>query len=106
MIYDCFTFFNELDILEIRLNVLKNVVDKFVLVEATRTFQGKEKNLFFEENKIRFKEFEDRIIHIVIDTYPVNEGNSAWFLEDYQRNMIMDGLKNCTEYDRILVSDV
>jgi beta-1,4-mannosyl-glycoprotein beta-1,4-N-acetylglucosaminyltransferase len=88
MIYDCFTFFNELDILEIRLNILKNVVDKFVLVEATRTHQGKEKPLYFSENKARYKEFEDKIIHIVIDEYPPYEGKSAWVLERYQRDMI------------------
>ena len=54
MIYDCFTFFNELDLLEIRLNELDLVVDKFVLVEANFTHQGKEKRLLFEENKNRF----------------------------------------------------
>ncbi len=40
-VYDCFTFFNELELLEIRLNELSSVVDKLVLVEATKTFQGK-----------------------------------------------------------------
>ena len=45
MIYDCFAFFNELDLLEIRLNALDEVVDRFVLVEATRTFQKKEKQI-------------------------------------------------------------
>lgn len=106
MIYDCFTFFNELDILEIRLNVLKEVVDKFVLVEATRTHQGKEKPLYFEENKARYKEFADKIIHIVIDEYPPFEGKSAWTLERYQRQMISKGWDNCSDEDIILVSDV
>ena len=54
MVYDCFSFFNELDLLEIRLNVLKDVVDKFVLVEATRTHTGRPKPLYYEENKARF----------------------------------------------------
>ena len=58
MIYDCFTFFNELDLLEIRLHTLKDVVDKFVIAEATRTYTGKPKNLFFAENRMRFSEFE------------------------------------------------
>jgi beta-1,4-mannosyl-glycoprotein beta-1,4-N-acetylglucosaminyltransferase len=106
MLYDCFTFFNELDILEIRLNVLKDVVDKFVLVEATLTHQGKPKPLYFADNKARYKEFEDKIIHIVIDKYPPYEGKSAWTLERYQRDMIAKGWDNCKEDDVILVSDV
>ncbi|HXP48954.1 MAG TPA: hypothetical protein VN922_03315, partial [Bacteroidia bacterium] len=73
MVYDCFTFFNELDILEIRLNVLDKVVDKFVLVEATRTHQGKEKPLYYNENKTRYVAFADRIIHIIIDTFPEDD---------------------------------
>lgn len=106
MIYDCFTFFNELDVLEIRLNILKNVADKFVLVEATRTHQGKEKPLYFLENRERYKEFADKIIHIVIDEYPPHEGKSAWILERYQREMIAKGWRNCSEGDIVLVSDV
>lgn len=106
MVYDCFTFFNELDILEIRFNILKNVVDKFVLVEATRTHQGKEKPLYFRENKARFKEFEDKIIHVIVNEYPPYEGKSAWTLERYQREMITKGWKDCLKDDIILVSDV
>lgn len=56
-IYDCFIFFNELDLLELRLNELSDIVDKFVLVEGTKTFQGDDKPLYFEENKDRFKEY-------------------------------------------------
>lgn len=52
MIYDCFIFFNELDILELRLKELGHVVDKFVLVEANRTFQNGPKPYYFEENKV------------------------------------------------------
>ena len=57
MIYDCFTFFNELDLLEIRLNVLRDVVDRFVLVEAGETHTGKRKPLYFRENAARFAAF-------------------------------------------------
>ncbi len=106
MIYDCFTFFNELDVLEIRLNVLKNVADKFVLVEATRTHQGKEKPLYYNENKERFSEFSDKIIHIIVDDYPPYQGKSAWTLERYQRDMIARGLTDCKNEDMIMVSDV
>ena len=41
MVYDCFQFFNELDILKIRLHVLSDVVDRFVISEATETFSGR-----------------------------------------------------------------
>ena len=51
MIYDCFPFFNELDLLEIRLNILDPIVDKFVLVESTQTFNRQPKPLYYQENK-------------------------------------------------------
>lgn len=57
MIIDCFPFFDELDLLEVRLNELKDVVDVFVLTESPRTFTGEPKPLYFQENKNRFAEF-------------------------------------------------
>ena len=46
MIYDCFIFFNELDLLKIRFKLLDDLVDKFVLTESTLTFSGKPKPLY------------------------------------------------------------
>ena len=95
MIYDCFTFFNELDLLEIRLNVLNGCVDKFVLVEMGKTHTGKDKPLVFEQNKERFSIFKDKIIHIIVDDYPELEKSESdgygnkWLLENYQRDAIM-----------------
>ncbi len=106
MIYDCFTFFNELDLLEIRLHELEPVVDRFVLVEGTRTFQGKPKALCYQENKNRFKDFWDKIIHIVVDKYPRNLLRNPWTFEHHQRNMIMEGLTGCGPDDVVIVSDV
>jgi len=63
MIIDCFLFFDELDLLEIRLHELCDVVDVFVLTESPITFTGIEKPLYFKENKNRFKEFN--IVHAV-----------------------------------------
>lgn len=103
MIYDCFTFFNEFDLLEIRLNELNYVVDKFVLVEATKTFSGLDKPLYFQNNKQKFNKFLDKIIHIVVDKYPSISGD--WVIENYQRNEISKGLINCKEDDVILISD-
>ena len=71
MVYDCFIFFNEIDLLEIRLNELNNVVDKFVIIEANKTFQNHHKPYYFEENKERFSQFSSKIIHIKLDKYPL-----------------------------------
>ena len=53
-IIDCFIFYNELDMLELRLNELYDVVDHFVLVESTKTFVRNDKELYFENYKERF----------------------------------------------------
>lgn len=65
MIYDAFTFFNELDLLELRLSTLDHYVDKFVLVESNQTFTGNPKPLYYLENKERFAKWNDKIIHII-----------------------------------------
>lgn len=65
-IYDCFPFFNELDLLEIRLNELYDVVDYFVIIEGERTHQNTKKRLYYQENKDRFAKFHDKIISVVI----------------------------------------
>jgi beta-1,4-mannosyl-glycoprotein beta-1,4-N-acetylglucosaminyltransferase len=106
MIYDCFTFFNELDILELRLNELSVVVDRFVIVEATLNHQGKPKPLYFEENKERFSKFLPKITHIIVREYPENPAGDAWVYERHQRSCIILGLKDCKPDDVIMVSDV
>ncbi len=103
-VYDCFLFFNELDVLEIRLNELYDHVDHFVLVESKETFQGNPKPLYYDENKNRFEKFADKIIHIIVEERAY-QGN-PWNVEAFQRNQIMRGLKNCHPDDTILVSDV
>ena len=62
MVYDSFQFFNELDILLLRMHILNDVVDKFVISESTVTFSGDAKPLYYEENKEMFQEFEHKII--------------------------------------------
>ncbi|HLO73503.1 MAG TPA: hypothetical protein VK164_06165 [Flavobacterium sp.] len=110
MVYDCFIFFNELDLLEIRLNELNNVVDKFVIIEANKTFQNNHKPYYFEESKERFSQFSSKIIHIKLDKYPlfipIINPFTPWKLEFFQRNSIVKGLANCKPEDIILISDV
>ncbi|OJJ14618.1 hypothetical protein BKI52_42060 [marine bacterium AO1-C] len=110
MVYDCFPFFNELDLLEIRLNELNDVVDKFVLVEATRTFQKKPKPLHYEENKARFAPFADKIIHVVVDHYPNFFSKfrvpKSMDYDNHQKEQILQGLTNCQPDDVIIISDL
>lgn len=102
-IYDCFTFYNELDLLEIRLNELYDHVDYFVLVEGNKTFQNKEKPLIYLENKERFAKWADKIIHVPVLDMP--DGNDPWVRETYQRNAIMLGVSSAVPDDIIMVSD-
>lgn len=69
-IFDTFLFFNELELLDIRLHTLNDHVDYFVLSEATKTFSGQPKPLYYEENKTAFKRFEGKIIHNIVDDTP------------------------------------
>ena len=69
-IYDIFNFFNELEVLDIRLNILNDYVDYFVLVESRLTHSGKPKELFYEKNKHLFKKFEHKIIHRIVENPP------------------------------------
>jgi beta-1,4-mannosyl-glycoprotein beta-1,4-N-acetylglucosaminyltransferase len=102
-IFDCFTFFNELDLLEIRLTELYDVVDYFVIIEADKTQTGKPKEYYFEKNKTRFIRYKDKIIHFKIN---MPETNNFWIMENYQRNQILRGLINCKKNDIILISDL
>lgn len=105
MIYDCFSFFNELDLLEIRLNVLKDVVDRFVLVEAGETHSGRPKPLYYKENEARFAAFKDKIVYVGIERFP-EICMTDWARENYQRNAISQGLQGAKNDDTVLISDL
>ena len=114
-IIDCFIFYNELDLLTYRLNLLNNIVDYFIIVESTHTFVGKEKNLVFNENKHLFENFSTKIIHIIVDDLPYKYTNInidtslVWANEFFQRNAISRGI-NCvndlSSSDVIIISDL
>src|SRR5262245_48971218 len=103
-VFDCFTFFNELDILEIRLAELDPLVDRFVIVEATRTFTAKPKPLYFADNRQRYERYAHKIIHVVVDDIPL-DAPTHWAREAYQRDAIMRGLTEAAPDDRIIISD-
>lgn len=67
MIYDCIPFFNEIDILNLRLHILAPYVDRFVIEEATTTFSGQKKNLCFDQNKALFQPFLHKITYVVVN---------------------------------------
>jgi beta-1,4-mannosyl-glycoprotein beta-1,4-N-acetylglucosaminyltransferase len=103
-IYDCFTFYNELDLLELRFAELYNHVDYFVLVEANRTFQNNSKPFYFGENQHRFVQYMDKVIHIQVDDMPTE--TDAWGREAYQRNSIARGIVDADTEDIVIVSDL
>ena len=105
-VFDCFPFYDELDMLEIRLNVLNDVVDYFVLAESTRTFTGKPKPLYFEENKDRFKNFSHKIRHVVTDDTEYKSTDDAWQRAFDQKNSVFKGIDDCKDNDFVIVSDV
>ena len=103
-IYDCFTFYNELDLLELRLAELYNTVDHFVIVESNQTFTNRAKPFLFNENKERYAKWLDKIIHIKVDDMPGSD--NPWDNEIHQRNSIMRGLADADANDIVFISDV
>lgn len=111
MIYDAFLFFNELSLLEIRLHELDPIVDKFVLMESTKTFSSKEKPLYYHENRERFAQFADKIMHVVVDDTPElpptsGKNHNRHAVERWQRGCLDRGLVGCQPDDIVVVSDV
>ena len=107
-IFDCFQYFNEDHIADLRFNILNEFVDKFVIVESTVDHQGKQKKLHFDIDK--YKKFKNKINYIVVDDTPnqikkPHTGGES-LVEQHQRNSILKGLKNAEEDDLIILSDV
>ena len=119
-IYDCFMFFDEELLLDLRLNILDKYVDKFIITEATYMHSGKSKKLNFDINK--FSKFKEKIIYNVIDKQPSNlvsinkeddkdtKGrkliNNSNKREHYQREMALKSLDEADPNDIILINDV
>lgn len=116
-VLDVFLFFNELDLLEVRLNLLYPFVDYFVINESTQTFSGIDKPLYYLENKERFEKFQDKIIHNIIEKPTENHLISAGQRygtnvecqqrDTYQKDSIKNYLDNiCYPNDIIIWSDL
>ena len=109
-LYDCFMYFDEDMLLDIRLNILKDKVDKFVIAEATKTHSGEKKKLNFDINN--FSKFKDKIEYMIIDNLPAEVNNfkkdwSASHVRDqFQRNSLQKGYKDCSDDDLIMISDL
>lgn len=103
-IYDCFPFFNELEILELRLKQQAPVVDYFVVLESTKTFMGHDKPLHFLENRHLFSQWEDKIIYVQVDDFP--ETNDPFVREYHQRNSLLKVAMDADDDDMFIISDV
>ncbi|KIN73334.1 glycosyltransferase family 17 protein [Sulfitobacter guttiformis] len=103
-IFDCFPLFNEIDLLELRLNELWNVVDVFVIVEARQTFSGNPKPMCLLDNKERLAKYMDKIRYVVVEEFP--KGLDDWGKETHQRNAIRKELHDLSPDDIVILSDV
>jgi beta-1,4-mannosyl-glycoprotein beta-1,4-N-acetylglucosaminyltransferase len=98
-VISCSQFFNELDLLQIKMHTLDPIVDYFVISESTKTHSGLDKPLYFEENKDRFKEFEHKIIHQIITDTPSDYTNLE-YNNDLDHDHIVDKINNQTHWNK------
>ena len=119
-IFDCFMYFDEELVLDVRLNTLDKYVDYFVIVESKFTHKGEKRNLKFNHEK--FKKFENKLIYLAYDKKPkeveiINDTDAddikgskyimnAVYRENSQRNFIKEGLNQANDEDIIMISDV
>jgi len=106
-IYDCFQYFNEDHIVDLRLNILNKYVDYFVISESTKTHQGKNKKINFNINN--FPKFKDKIIFLIANydekvNFDKHTGGESP-IEQHQRNKLIDGLIDANQDDLIILSD-
>jgi hypothetical protein len=105
-VFDCSTFYNEFDLLELRLEELWDSVDVFVIAEASVTFQNKPKPFLLKENWTRYEKYASKIRHIMIEDMPGGDGNTNhWLRENFQRRELRRGLYDMQPEDIIIVGD-
>ena len=107
---DCFMYFDEDLVLDIRLNTLNDYVDKFVIAEATLDHSGREKKLNFDIKN--FLKFKDKINYLIIDDMPKEveqqkkNWHSAHIRDQFQRNSLKKGFLDSVDEDLIMISDI
>jgi beta-1,4-mannosyl-glycoprotein beta-1,4-N-acetylglucosaminyltransferase len=101
-IFDCFSYLDEDLLLNLRLNILNDYVNYFVIIEGNKTWQNNPKDFQFDINK--FIKFKDKIIYIKVTDLP--DGDDPYRRENFQRNCILRGIKNAKEDDLIMISDL
>lgn len=102
MIYDCFMFYENLDLLELRLMTLDGVVDRFVIVEMGMTHMGRSKPMHFKENQSRFSKYLHKIIQVRCESVPFTTPIQA---EIDNRQLMAEGYKEARSDDYIMISD-
>ena len=115
-VFDCFTFFNELDLLEFRLKLLDKQVDHFVIAESNLTHSGQSKPYNFPQAKERFKPWHNKIIYLPVEQSKeglvfeeqkkYNPESAAWKLENEQRNALLNATTYMKDTDMVLLSDL
>ncbi len=117
-IIDAVTFFKEAEILQLRLELLWDVVDKFVVVEANRTHSGEQKPFIFPDlenstlkdyrSKIVFHPVQFDIGGLDLDAKPsgYSPRSAHWKLENAQRNEIDRACRDFSPFDILMISDV
>ena len=101
-IFDCTIYFDEDLMLDLRMNILNQHVEKFIIVEAAHDHQGNIKKRNFDIKN--FKKFENKIQYFFIESIP--EEYSSWERENYQRNYISRCLVDLNDDDLVIISDV
>lgn len=106
MLVDTFMFYNEFDVLELRLEILDKYVDRFVLVEAEVNHVGGPKPLFYEQNKERYAKWAHKIEHVIVTAAESPTDKNPWSREKYQRSCILRGLEKVPDSAIVMISDV
>lgn len=118
MIYDIFTFNGEYDLLEIRLNVLNDYVDRFIIVESITTFSGKPKPLYYKMQEERYSKWKDKITYFINEedysaeeielaySSPNTQGADHWKHEFLQKESIKKALVGLNDDDVCFIGDV
>ena len=119
-IFDCFMYFDEDIVLDVRLNYLNKYIDQFIIIESEYNHKGEKRTPLFDINK--FKKFENKIKYILTNDIPPGIENikiddneseiyrksifNAWKRENLQRNQISKGLSGAQEEDWVIISDL